>query len=174
MSRLGAEAGRISGAESVAVDDDLTVTLDHCPISGQKRGDESDTADHHQDDAGDVEVDALDGCIHGERQNGTDSDEKDRESDSVCHVRCRTRRPFWTNPNVRKWAVWITADGERCRHLYQGASDVFILGIILIIIGAILNIPIIYSIGVILALVGAVLWLLGSIGRAVGGRRHYW
>ncbi len=47
-------------------------------------------------------------------------------------------------------------------------------GIILIVIGALLNIPIIYSIGVIVAIVGAVLWVLGSMGRAVGGRNHYW
>ena len=50
----------------------------------------------------------------------------------------------------------------------------FLLGILLIIVGAVLNIPIIYSIGVILAIVGAVLWVLGSMGRAVGGRQHYW
>ncbi len=50
----------------------------------------------------------------------------------------------------------------------------FILGIILIIIGAVLNIPIIYSIGVILAIIGAILWVLGTMGRAVGGRNHYW
>lgn len=28
--------------------------------------------------------------------------------------------------------------------------------------------------GIILLVIGAVLFLLGSIGRAVGGRRHYW
>ncbi len=50
----------------------------------------------------------------------------------------------------------------------------FLLGILLIIVGAVLNIPIIYSIGIILAIVGAVLWVLGSMGRAVGGRQHYW
>ena len=50
----------------------------------------------------------------------------------------------------------------------------FLLGILLIIVGAVLNIPIIYTTGVILAIVGAVLWLLGSMGRAVGGRQHYW
>lgn len=50
----------------------------------------------------------------------------------------------------------------------------FLLGILLIIVGAVLNIPIIYTIGVILAIVGAVLWVLGSMGRAVGGRQHYW
>ena len=50
----------------------------------------------------------------------------------------------------------------------------FLLGILLIIVGAVLNIPIIYTIGVILAIVGAVLWVLGLMGRAVGGRQHYW
>lgn len=50
----------------------------------------------------------------------------------------------------------------------------FTLGIVLIIIGAIANIAILYSIGVVLAVVGAVLFVLGSMGRAVGGRHHYW
>jgi len=50
----------------------------------------------------------------------------------------------------------------------------FLLGILLIIVGAVLSIPIIYSIGIILAIVGAVLWVLGSMGRAVGGRQHSW
>lgn len=48
-----------------------------------------------------------------------------------------------------------------------------ILGIILIIIGAVASIPVVYSIGIILALVGIVLWILGATGRAVGGRSHY-
>jgi hypothetical protein len=26
----------------------------------------------------------------------------------------------------------------------------------------------------VLIVVGAILWLLGSVDRAVGGRRHYW
>ncbi len=47
-------------------------------------------------------------------------------------------------------------------------------GVILIILGVLTNIPILYSLGVILAVVGAVLWVLGILGRAVGGRRHYW
>lgn len=50
----------------------------------------------------------------------------------------------------------------------------FTLGVVLIILGAMLNIAILYSIGVILAIIGAVLWVLGAVGRAVGGRRHYW
>ncbi len=49
-----------------------------------------------------------------------------------------------------------------------------ILGVILILIGIVIGAPILYSIGLILALVGAVLWLLGTAGREVGGRRHYY
>ncbi len=49
-----------------------------------------------------------------------------------------------------------------------------ILGVILIVIGALLDIGILYTIGAILAIVGLVLWLLGTMGREVGGRRHYY
>jgi hypothetical protein len=49
-----------------------------------------------------------------------------------------------------------------------------ILGVILLILGAILNISILWTIGIILVLVGAVLWILGATGRAVGGRSHYY
>lgn len=48
------------------------------------------------------------------------------------------------------------------------------LGIILLIIGFIAKIAVLWSIGIILVVVGAVLFLLGSMGRAVGGRRHYY
>lgn len=48
-----------------------------------------------------------------------------------------------------------------------------LLGIILIIIGAVANIPVLYSIGIIVALIGIVLWILGATGRAVGGRNHW-
>lgn len=49
-----------------------------------------------------------------------------------------------------------------------------ILGLILLILGFVLNIGILWTIGIILLVVGAVLWLLGSMGRPVGGRRWYW
>ena len=49
-----------------------------------------------------------------------------------------------------------------------------VLGIILLICGFVFKIPILWTIGVILLVVGAVLWVLGSMGHAVGGRRHYY
>jgi hypothetical protein len=49
-----------------------------------------------------------------------------------------------------------------------------ILGVILIIIGFVAKIPILETLGVILAVIGVALAVLGGMGRAVGGRRHYW
>nr|WP_255728143.1 DUF6131 family protein [Nesterenkonia sp. LB17] len=42
------------------------------------------------------------------------------------------------------------------------------------IVGAVIDISILWTIGIILVVAGAILWILGSLGRAVGGRRHYW
>jgi hypothetical protein len=49
-----------------------------------------------------------------------------------------------------------------------------ILGIILLIIGFIAKIAILWTIGIIVLVVGLILLLLGSLGHAVGGRRHYY
>jgi hypothetical protein len=49
-----------------------------------------------------------------------------------------------------------------------------ILGVILLILGAVLDISILWTIGIIPVVVEAVLWILGSMGRAVGPRQHYW
>jgi hypothetical protein len=49
-----------------------------------------------------------------------------------------------------------------------------IFGIVLLIIGFVAKISILTTIGLILALVGLALFVLGSMGHAIGGRRHYW
>jgi hypothetical protein len=49
-----------------------------------------------------------------------------------------------------------------------------ILGLILLIIGFVAKIAILWTIGIILLVIGLVLFLLGAVGREVGGRRHYW
>jgi hypothetical protein len=48
------------------------------------------------------------------------------------------------------------------------------LGVVLMLIGFLLGVPFLWSIGVVLAVVGAVLWILGAAGREIGGRRHYY
>ena len=49
-----------------------------------------------------------------------------------------------------------------------------IAGIVLLLLGLLLGVGILYTIGIILIVIGAVLWVVGSTGRAVGGRRHYY
>lgn len=48
-----------------------------------------------------------------------------------------------------------------------------ILGLILLLLGFLLDISILWTIGIILLVVGAVLYVLGATGRAVGGRKHW-
>lgn len=48
-----------------------------------------------------------------------------------------------------------------------------ILGAILLILGFLLNIPILWSIGLVLVVVGVILYILGAAGRTIGGRKHW-
>lgn len=49
-----------------------------------------------------------------------------------------------------------------------------ILGIVLLIVAYLLAIPFLWTLGIILIVIGVILELLGAIGYAVGGRRHYY
>ncbi len=53
-------------------------------------------------------------------------------------------------------------------------TAIITLGVILLIVGFIIKIPILWSIGIILLIIGVVLFALGAMGRAVGGRKHYY
>ncbi|WP_222842074.1 DUF6131 family protein [Streptomyces sp. 3211.6] len=49
-----------------------------------------------------------------------------------------------------------------------------VLGIILLVVGYVVGISILWTLGIILVVLGIILWILGSVGHNVGGRRHYW
>ncbi len=49
-----------------------------------------------------------------------------------------------------------------------------IIGLVLMLIGFLIGIPILWAVGILLVIVGAVLWILGAAGREVFGRRHYY
>lgn len=49
-----------------------------------------------------------------------------------------------------------------------------VLGAILLILGIFLGISILTYIGVVLLVIGAVFWILGSVGRPVGGRKAWY
>jgi hypothetical protein len=52
---------------------------------------------------------------------------------------------------------------------------VITLGVICLIVAALFwSNPVLWTIGVILVVLGTIFWILGALGRAVGGRRHYY
>jgi hypothetical protein len=53
-------------------------------------------------------------------------------------------------------------------------TAVIVLGLILAIAGALLDVGIILTIGVILIVVGVIFWILGALDRPVLGRRYYY
>jgi type III secretory pathway component EscV len=55
----------------------------------------------------------------------------------------------------------------------EETKAVITLGVILLIIGFIAGIPVLWSIGIALVVIGAVLALMGTAGRKVGGRAHW-
>lgn len=49
-----------------------------------------------------------------------------------------------------------------------------VLGVILVVVGWLVGIGILETLGVILLVIGAVLLLLGYVGHPIGPRGHYW
>lgn len=49
-----------------------------------------------------------------------------------------------------------------------------VLGIVLLLIGWLLPIHLLTTLGLILVVIGVVLEILGATGRPLWGRRHYW
>lgn len=62
----------------------------------------------------------------------------------------------------------------RCWSAPNLEVEMIILGIVLLLLGWLLHISILWTIGLILLLVGIVLWIAGAVGRPIAGRRHYW
>ena len=48
-----------------------------------------------------------------------------------------------------------------------------LLGIVLIVLGYVLPLPILYTLGWVLVVIGVLLFILGAVGHPVAGRR-YW
>ena len=65
-------------------------------------------------------------------------------------------------------------EANRRRGPHATTSDVMIVaGLLLLLLGFLVGSQFIWTLGVIVLVIGLVLWILGSLGRGVGGRRHY-
>lgn len=49
-----------------------------------------------------------------------------------------------------------------------------VFGVILLLLGYLLGISILTTIGTVFVVIGAVLYLAGALGHPVGSRAHYW
>lgn len=48
------------------------------------------------------------------------------------------------------------------------------LGIILVIIGLLIKVPVLWALGIIALVIGLLVVLSGAVGHTVGGRRHWY
>jgi hypothetical protein len=58
--------------------------------------------------------------------------------------------------------------------MLRRSCAVIVLGVILLVIGFIVGIPILYTLGIVLAIAGVALAVLGGTGRRIGGRAHWY
>jgi hypothetical protein len=56
----------------------------------------------------------------------------------------------------------------------KGRSAMIVLGVILLILGWVLGISILWTIGIIVLIIGVVFFVLGQLGRGVGGRKYWY
>ena len=49
-----------------------------------------------------------------------------------------------------------------------------VLGAVLLILGFVFGIHLLWVLGIVLLVIGAVLWAMGSMGRPLAGRRHWY
>jgi hypothetical protein len=73
-------------------------------------------------------------------------------------------------------AIGTASDSRRCFDVSWRGNNfaMIVVGLVLLLLGLLLAVPILWSLGVIVLIIGLVLMVLGSTGRAIGGRRHYW
>ncbi|MEZ0382494.1 MULTISPECIES: hypothetical protein [Mycobacteriaceae] len=48
------------------------------------------------------------------------------------------------------------------------------LGLLLLILGLVFDVYVLWAIGIVLLVIGVVFWVLGAVGRPVGGRRYWY
>ena len=48
------------------------------------------------------------------------------------------------------------------------------LGVLLLLLGYFLSVPVLWTLGIIAVIVGALFWILGSTGHPVAGRQYWY
>jgi hypothetical protein len=84
------------------------------------------------------------------------------------------RRGATTTTTVDDRGLWRITSSSNQEQATNKEQHMIVLGIILAIIGLLVGIPVLWTIGIVLVVIGLVLALLGMAGHAVGGRAHYY
>jgi uncharacterized membrane protein HdeD (DUF308 family) len=63
---------------------------------------------------------------------------------------------------------------QKPRQPTEERRSMITLGVICLILGLVLEVPVLWTIGIILIVVGIILAILGMMDRAIGPRRHYY
>ena len=63
---------------------------------------------------------------------------------------------------------------SRSRPGHAKGVVVIVLGLVLMLIGFLVGIPILWTLGIIVLVIGLILFVLGSMGREVGGRKYWY
>ena len=72
---------------------------------------------------------------------------------------------------MRTGRDWFQRFGERSAGDWR---NMIIVGLILLVLGLVLSITLLWTIGIIVLIVGLIFLILGSAGCGVGGRRCYY
>ncbi|MCA4721998.1 hypothetical protein H8Z58_04010 [Mycolicibacterium fortuitum] len=67
--------------------------------------------------------------------------------------------------------MWQFFSPTTLSYIERIEPTMIVLGIILLLIAYFAGISILYTIGGILVVIGIILWILGAVGRPVGGRK---
>jgi len=91
-----------------------------------------------------------------------------RTSGPTCAHDLHDWEPLGRDHPIFVWEFWFEAGR------FGNQIDMIILGLVLMLLGFVLSIPILWTVGIVVLIVGLVLLVLGRSGRSVGGRAHYW
>ncbi|MED5813016.1 hypothetical protein VST63_11655 [Mycolicibacterium sp. 050232] len=107
--------------------------------------------------------------IFQQRSEQCPSPEQPRPPVQVCHVVDANCADAPARLNIDSCGNYLLR--QTARFPTSNGLTMIVLGIILLLIGYFAGISILYTIGGILLVIGVILWILGAVGRPVGGRK---
>lgn len=75
---------------------------------------------------------------------------------------------------MNRWRLLNAERGYADSTTTDGGTPMIVLGIIVAVLGLLLNVPVLWTIGLVLLVIGIALWIAGAMGHEIAGRRHYW